>query len=341
MQAIAHDGWGGPDRLEIRDVDAPTAADDEVLIAVHAASVNPADWFMMLGEPWMLRLGSALRPPRAAIPGRAVAGRVEAVGSGVTGFRPGDEVIAETAGGGFAELVAVRADRAAPKPSRLTFEEAATVPLAATTALQGLRDAGRLTAGHHVLINGASGGIGTFAVQIAAALGAEITAVCSARNLELVTALGADHVIDYASEDVTRTDRRFDVAFDLVGNHTLSDWLRVLPPGGTLVLSAGRGNRVVGPLGRVLAAVALSPFVAQRLVPLFARPGRADLVAVTELIETGAVTPVIDQAHTLERAAEAMRHQGEGHARGKTVVTVRPRVEEHPAVAATPTTSER
>ena len=322
MMAITHDGWVGPDGLEVREVATPVVGDDQVLIAVHAASVNPADWYVMTGVPWMLRLGTALRPPRAAIPGRAVAGHVEAVVGAVTGLRPGDEVMAETNGGGFAELVAVRADRVAPKPWRLTFEQASAVPLAGTTALQGLRDVGRATPGHRVLINGASGGVGTFAVQIASALGAEVTGVCRTRNVDLVRSLGANHVIDRTQEDATASGRRYDVIFDLVGNHTVADLRHALTSDGTLVLSSGHGNRATGPVGRLLSAMAASPFVPQRLAPLFARPGRADLVAVTELIETGAVTPVIDRNHKLYEAADAMRHQGEGQARGKTVITV-------------------
>lgn len=322
MKAIMHDGHVGPDQLEVRDVDAPTAADDEVLVDVRAASVNPADWYMMVGEPYILRLATALRPPRNAIPGRAIAGRVSAVGASVTAFQPGDEVIAEITAGGFAERVAVHEDLLAPKPSRLTFEEASAVPLAATTALQGLRDAGRIASGQHVLINGASGGVGTFAVQIAKARGAEVTGVCSARNVELVRSLGADHVVDHTREDFAATGQRYDVIFDLVGNRSLTDCRRALTPTGTLVLSAGRGNRWLGPIGRVAAAMVMTPFVSQRMSTLLARPGRADLVAVTELIETGAVTPVIDRNHKLHEVPDAMRYQGEGHVRGKIVITI-------------------
>lgn len=322
MKAIAHDAYGPPDVLELKEVDRPVIKDDEVLVRVHAAAVNFGDWATLRGWPYALRLAYGLRGPRVAVRGRDVAGRIEAVGAAVTRFQPGDEVYAETATGSFAEYARVPERVVAPKPATLTFEQAAAVPVAATAALQCLRDGGRVQPGMSVLVNGASGGVGTFTVQIAKAFGAEVAGVCSARNAELVRSLGADHVIDYASDDFTRAGRRYDVIVDLVGNHSLSACRRALEPDGVLVLSSGGGNNWVGPIGRLMRAVTLSPFIRQKLRPVAARRKREDLEALTALIESGTVTPAIDRTYPLSDAAEAFRYFEEEHARAKIVITV-------------------
>jgi NADPH:quinone reductase-like Zn-dependent oxidoreductase len=322
MKAIVHDRYGPPDVLELRAVDRPVIKDDEVLVRVRAAAVNFGDWAIMRGWPYVLRLASGLRGPRVMVRGRDVAGRVEAVGAAVTHLRPGDEVYAETATGSFAEYARVPERVVAPKPAALTFEQAAAVPVAATAALQCLRDGGRVGPGMSVLINGASGGVGTFAVQIAKAFGADVTGVCSARNAELVRSLGADHVIDYARVDFTRAEPRYDVIVDLVGNHSLASCRQALKPRGVLVLSSGGGNRWFGPIGRLLRAIVVSPFVRQRLRPVAARRSRDDLEAITALIESGAVSPTIDRTYPLSDVAEAVRYFEEEHARAKIVITV-------------------
>jgi NADPH:quinone reductase-like Zn-dependent oxidoreductase len=328
MKAIVQDRYGPPEVLEVRDVDPPVPADHEVLVRVHAAAVNAADWHMMRGHPYLARLTIGLRRPRQAVLGRDFAGRVEAVGAAVQEFAAGDEVYGDlgTAGGAFAEYVRVPADRLAAKPATLSFEQAAAVPLAGITALAGLRDAGRLRAGQRLLVNGASGGVGTFAVQVAKALGAEVTGVCSTRNVELVRSLGADHVIDYRREDFARSGRRYDVVFDLVGNRSLTDLRRVLTPAGTLVLAGGGVSgegRVVGPFALMVRAQLASRFARQRLVTLTdLPPGAEHLATLRELIESGRVTPVIERTYALVEVPAAIRHLEVEHARAKLVVTV-------------------
>ena len=323
MKAITYHRYGPPDILELEEVEAPAVGDGDVLVRVRAAAANPRDWHLMRGLPYVVRPQFGLRRPRRSGLGGDVAGWVEAVGRDVTRFRPGDEVFADIETGGFAEYARVSEDALALKPANLTFEQAAAVPLAALTALQGLRDHGRLQAGQRVLIVGASGGVGTFAVQIAKAFGAEVTGVCSTRNLELVRSLGADHVIDYTREDYTRTGGRYDLVLQLGG--TRSPWAlrRALTPRGTLLPSSGDSDgRWVGPVGRMLQALALAPFVGQRLVPFLAKPSREDLEVMRELIESGRVSPVIDRTYPLSDTPEAIRHLETGHARGKIVITV-------------------
>jgi NADPH:quinone reductase-like Zn-dependent oxidoreductase len=313
--------------LEFGEVPDPTPGDDEVLVRVHASSVNPGDWFGVVGQPYVLRLVFGLGKPRRATPGRDVAGTVEAVGAKVTRFRVGDRVYGELPGGGYAEKVVAAADALALVPSTLDIVEAAAVPLAGGTALQGLRDAGGVRAGQRVLVNGASGGVGTFAVQIARSLGAHVTAVCHTRNVELVRSLGAHDVIDYTTDDFTmpRTGRApYDVIFDLISNHTLADFRRVLSPGGLYLASAGRiGGKTLGPIPFLMRIwlVALRPG-RSRAKAFAARPRAADLVALGRLIEAGDVRPVIDRRYGLAQTADALAYQGDGHAQGKTIVMV-------------------
>ena len=322
MQAIVQHRYGRADALHLERVAKPKIADGEVLIRVRAASINHADWVYATGRPLIARLAFGLRAPKNIVRGKDVAGQVEAVGAGVTRLRAGDEVYAEVESGSFADYVCAPDSRVALKPANLSFEQAATVPLAARTALQALRDGGQLKAGQKVLINGASGGVGTFAVQIAAALGAEVTAVCSSRNADLVRSLGADHVIDYAEHDFTRGAQRYDVILDNIGNHTLTACRRALTPHGTLVLSNETGGRVLGPLPRILRALLLSRFVSQNLRTFTATPGTAHLDLLRELIESGSVTPAIDRTYPLAETADALRYFAEDHAQAKITITV-------------------
>ncbi len=322
MKAIIQRRYGGPETLEYTDMTMPVPGSDEVLISVRAASVNAADWLLMHGEPYMVRLAFGLRAPKVATRGRDVAGVVEAVGSAVQRLEVGDEVYAEVNAGSFAEFTVAPEKVVAHKPANLTFEQAAAVPIAATTALQGIRDVANVQPGDRVLINGASGGVGTFAVQIAKAFGSEVTAVCSTRNLELARSLGADHVIDYSTQDFASGDKQYDVIFDLVGNRSLRECRRALTHQGMLVLSSGGGGRVLGPIGRILAASIWSTFVSQRLRPLVSAGNAADLDALCELIESGQVTPVIERTYSLTETADALRQFGEQHARGKIAVSV-------------------
>ena len=323
MRAIVQRAYGSTDVLELRDIAEPSPGPHDVLVAVHAASVNHGDWFLTCGRPYVVRAALGLGRPRVAVRGRDLAGRVQAVGAAVTQFRPGDDVYAETPTGSFAELACVPEHLLARKPANLTFEQAAAVPVAAVTALQALRDVGQVQPGQAVLINGASGGVGTFAVQIAKALGADITGVCSTRNVELVRSLGADHVIDYTREDFTRGGRRYDVILDLAGRDPLTACRGALTRTGTLVLASGHGGPVVGPLGRYARALAWSPFVTQRLRVHASKPSRSDLDAMTALIEAGAVTPAIEATYQLAGTPAAIRHLGEAHARAKNVIAVR------------------
>jgi NADPH:quinone reductase-like Zn-dependent oxidoreductase len=319
MKAIVFRRYGSPDVLELADVDLPVVADDGVLVRVRAASVNALDWHRMRGEPLVGRLGDGLRRPKDSALGVDVAGHVEAVGRNVTELRPGDEVFGARTGA-FAEYVSGRTF--VPKPAGLTFEEAAAIPVAATTALQGLRDRGALQPGQRVLINGASGGVGTFAVQIARALGAKVTAVCSTSNVELVRSLGADRVIDYTREDFTRSGERYDLILDVAGTRPLLACRRVLTPHGTLVVVGGPGGRWLSPADRLVKAAVLSKFVSQRLVPFLAHITREDLLVLKELVETGKVTPVIDRTYPLREVPEAIRYLETMRARGKVVITV-------------------
>ena len=322
MKAITYHRYGPPEVLEFEDVPDPVAKDDEVLVRVRAASVNPRDWHFMRGVPYVVRPFGLRRPEDGAF-GSDMAGQVEAVGRSVTRFRPGDEVFAYVPQGAFAEYVSVPEDLLGRKPANLSLEAAAAVPLAALTALQGLRDHGRVRPGQHVLIIGASGGVGTFTVQLAKWLGAQVTGVSSTRNLELVRSLGADHVVDYTREDATGNGRRYDLIVQLAGTRSPSDLRRALTPKGALVMSSGESDgRWVGPLGRVLEAAALTPFVRQRLGTFEVKPSGEDLRVLTELIEAGKLAPVIDRSYPLRETAEAIRYLEEGHARGKVIITV-------------------
>ncbi|TFE52980.1 NAD(P)-dependent alcohol dehydrogenase [Streptomyces sp. ICN441] len=327
MRAFVQRAYGAPgDVLRLEEVERPVADDDGVLVRVHAASANPADWHLVRGEPYVARLQLGLRRPSNPVPGCDLAGRVVAVGARVTTVRPGDEVYGSPFGSGlgaFAEYASVPERQLARKPRNLTFEQAAAVPLAAQTALQALRDRGRVEPGQRVLIAGASGGVGTFAVQIAKALGADVTGVCSTRNTDLVRSIGADHVIDYTHEDFTTHGRRYDLVLYLAGTQTPRACRRVLTPKGTLVVISGDAEgRWVGAVGRIARALAMSPFVSQRMVAFTMRPERADLEFLTALVESGRVTPVIGATRTLADVPETIGQLESGHTRGKIVITV-------------------
>jgi NADPH:quinone reductase-like Zn-dependent oxidoreductase len=324
MKAIVYREYGSPDVLSLEDVPEPVVGDDEVLVRVHACAVNPGDAYLLAGVPYFLRLSSGLRRPKHPVLGLAVAGQIEKMGTGATQFRQGDEVYAEAPRGGFAEYVAIPEAAVAAKPANLTFGEAAGVPVSGVTALQALRDVGRVQPGRHVLVNGASGGVGTFAVQIAASLGAEVTAVCSGGNADLVRSIGADHVVDYTRDDFTAGGPRYDLIMDNVGNRSLSDLRRALARGGTLIPNSneGGGRLLGGFLPRAVQALAVSPFVSQRLRPFSATGKSEDLVALAELIAAGEVTTVVDRTYALGDTAEALRYYLQGHARGKVVITV-------------------
>jgi NADPH:quinone reductase-like Zn-dependent oxidoreductase len=309
--------------LQLQAIEKPAPADDQVLVRVHAAAVNPLDWHYMRGSPYIMRLGTGLGAPKETRLGVDFAGTVEAVGSEVTRYQVGDEVFGGRTGA-FAEYVTVGENRAlALKPANLSFEQAAAVPIAAITALQGLRDKGRLKPGQKVLINGASGGVGTFAVQIAKALGAEVTGVCSSRNVDMVRALGADHVIDYTRENFTESGQRYDLILDNVGNHSLRAVRRALVPDGTLVIVGGssKGNWI-GPLQGPLTAILWSPFVGQNLENFMARLDSQDLSTLADLMRAGKVTPVIDRRFSLSEVPAAIRYLEEGHARGKVIINM-------------------
>ncbi|MBQ1042115.1 NAD(P)-dependent alcohol dehydrogenase [Micromonospora sp. C32] len=327
MRAIVQDRYGPPETLTLTDVDTPVPAADEVLIRVEAAALNAYDWHVMRGDPRLSRLALGLARPRARIRGRDVAGRVEAVGAQVRQVRPGDAVFADLgeADGAFAEYVCVPERLVAPRPANLTPEQAAALPLAGVTALQGLRDAGQVRPGHRVLINGASGGVGTLAVQLAKAFGATVTGVCSTRNVDLVRSLGADHVVDYTRDDFTRAGERYDVVFDLVGNRSLRALRGALTPDGTLVLSGGgvyRGGSLVGPVGLLARGRLTAPFVRQRIVALATSAGRAHLDVLREHAEAGRLTPVIDRTYPLHEVPDAIRYLETEHARAKVVITI-------------------
>ena len=325
MKAIVYCDYGLPN-LKLQEIEKPAPADDQLLVKVRAASVNPLDWHFIEGTPYIMRaLGVGLRKPADTRLGVDFAGTVEVVGKNVTQFKPGDEVFGGRTGA-FAEYVCVREARAvALKPANITFEQAASVPIAGITALQGLRDKGKVQPGQKVLINGASGGVGTFAVQIAKSYGAEVTGVCSTRNLDMVRSLGADHVIDYTKEDFTKSDQRYDVILDNVANHSLSEFRRVLKTNGIYVLIGGGGaneNRWLGPgLTQAFKAMFLSKFVSQQMGMMLAELNQKDLTFLADLMESGKVTPVIDKRYKLSELPQAIEYLEQGHARGKVVIT--------------------
>jgi NADPH:quinone reductase-like Zn-dependent oxidoreductase len=323
MKAIVQERFGAPDTLRFMDAERPAMGADDVLIRVHAAALNPADWHILRGDPLVARLmGIGLTKPKARIAGTDAAGVVEAVGSNVRGVQPGDEVLGFCRGA-FAEYASAKADLVVPKPARLTFEQAAAIPIAATTALRGIRDIGEVKAGQRVLVNGAGGGVGSFAVQIAVALGAEVTGVCSTRNVELVRSLGAARVIDYTTEDFTEGDARYDVILDNVSNLPLKRLRKALTPKGILVLNGGgTPGHVFGPIAGILKAVVVNAFVSQRLRLLPSKENRQELLDVTGLVEDGKLTPVVDRTYPLAETAEGLRYVEEGHARGKAVITI-------------------
>jgi len=323
MKAIVYRQYGSPDVLEFKDIQKPTPMDNELLVKVRAAAANPLDWHYLRGMPYLVRMLRGLGRPKFTRLGVDFAGTVEAVGRKVRRFKVGDEIFG-TADGAFAEYVTSTEEGLALKPSNMSFEQAASVPVAAITALQGLRDKGQIRPGQKVLINGASGGVGTFAVQIAKALGAEVTGVCSTRNLQLVRTIGADHVVDYTQEDFTQGAQRYDLILDTVGNHSLQENRRVLNPRGVLVIVGGPNNgRWIGPLITPIKAWLISPFVSQRLLMVLADANRTgDLDSLRDLMQSGKLTPVIDRQYTLQEVPAAIRYLETGHARGKVVISL-------------------
>jgi NADPH:quinone reductase-like Zn-dependent oxidoreductase len=322
MQAIVQDHYGSGQALELAEIDRPAIGEHGVLVRVRAAGVNPADWAVMSGLPYIARPVYGVRKPKVAVRGTDVAGLVEAVGTGVTRFKPGDEVFG-SATGSYAEYAAASDDQLALKPVNLTFEQAATVPMAGLVALQAIRDRGHIQSGQKVLVNGASGGIGTFAVQIAKALGAEVTAVVSTRNIELMRSIGADHVIDYTRDDFTRAGTRYDVILDNVSNHSLTQLRRALTATGVLIPNGGNfGNRWFASAGRLVRGRMLFQFGGQTLGNFLVSTNHGDLVALKDLVEAGKVTPVMDRTYPLSRTAEAVDHIGDGHAQGKVAISV-------------------
>jgi len=316
MKAVVQNAYGSPDVLELKEIDKPVVKDNDVLVRVHAASIHAGDYFVMRGDPYVARMSAGWPKPKNYVPGYDVAGHVEAVGENVKHFQPGDEVF-----GGCnrtcAEFVCASEDKFVPKPANLTLEQAAAVPTSALAALHGLRDAGKVQPEQKVLINGASGGVGTFAVQIAKAFGAEVTGVCSTRNVNMVKSIGADHVIDYTQEDFTQGEQRYDLILDNVANHSLQDCRRVLTPSGTHIPNSGHSG-----LGYVLKAFVSSLFVRQQGRPYVSGPKNEDLIVLKELIEAGKITPVIDRTYPLNETPDAFQYLDEGHARGKVVITV-------------------
>ncbi|HEV8714517.1 MAG TPA: NAD(P)-dependent alcohol dehydrogenase, partial [Candidatus Binatia bacterium] len=307
MKAAVYSRYGPPDVFQIKDIAKPVPNDHEVLIKVCAASANPLDWRLMRGRPYIIRILFGLRKPRITTAGRDVAGQVEAVGRNVTQFQPGDPVFG-TCRGAFAEYVCSSESALVTKPDNMTFEQAAAVPVAAFTALQGLRDKGQIQPGQKVLINGAAGGVGTFAVQIAKSFGAEVTGVCSTRNVEMVRSIGADHVVDYTQEDFTKRGQRYHLIFDCVGNHSLSACRRVLTPKGIYIAVGGPAGSVIGLLAHWIAALVLSRFVSQKFVSFIARSSKEDLTIMRELMAAGKVTPVVDRRYRLSEVPEAIRY---------------------------------
>jgi NADPH:quinone reductase-like Zn-dependent oxidoreductase len=323
MKAIVRDTYGSADVLELRDIDKPEIADDEVLVRVHAAGMDRGVWHVMTGLPYPIRLaGYGLRAPNNPVIGSDVAGVVEAVGKNVRRLQPGDEVFG-IGKGTFAEYAGAPQDKLVPKPENLTFEQAAVVAISGLPALQGLRDHGKVRPGQGVLVIGASGGVGTYAVQIAKALGAQVTGVCSTTKVEMVRSIGADHVIDYTREDFTEGDQRYDLILDIGGNSSLARLRRALVPRGTLVITGGEGGgRWLGGTDRQIRALMLSPFVGQKLGTFISKENHEDMIVLKELIESGKVAPVIDRTYPLSQVPEAIRYLQEGHAQGKVVITV-------------------
>jgi NADPH:quinone reductase-like Zn-dependent oxidoreductase len=319
MQAIVQDRYGSADVLEARDIEKPQIRDTEVLVRVHAASIHVGDWILMSGTPYVMRMATGLRKPKNQVPGTDIAGTVEAVGKAVTQLRPGDEVFGWCTGA-FAEYASASEDHVVLKPANLTFEQAAAVGVSATTALQLLRDDGKIQPGQEVLVNGASGGVGTFAVQIAKAFGAKVTGVTSTKNLDMVRSIGADHVIDYTKEDFRKGGPRYDLILDNVGDRSMSETRRALTPDGTLISNGG--GHAGGKLSRVIRLTVVSMFVRQQGGPSVKSQNRADLVALKELVEAGKVTPVIDAAYPLRETPRAIGHVAAGHARGTVVLAI-------------------
>ena len=316
MKAIVQNHYGSPDLLELKEIDKPTVAENDVLVQVHAASLNAGDYFSLRGRPWLIRMTMGLRKPNDHVPGWDMAGVVEAVGPKVTMFQPGDEVFAGIEHT-CAEYACGGEDKFALKPANLTMEEAAAVPTAALTALKALRDMAKVKPGQKVLINGASGGVGIFAVQIAKALGTEVTGVCSTRNVDMVRSIGADHVIDYTQEDFTQNGQHYDLILDNVGNHSFAEYRRVLTSQGIIQPNTGHAG-----MGYVIKAAVLSQFMPQQGKLFVATPNHEDLVVLKEFIESGKVTPIIDGTYPLSETSEALRYLEEDHARGKVVITV-------------------
>ncbi len=321
MKAILFPKYGSPDVLELTEVEKPTPNENQVLVKVHAASANPLDWHRMRGEPLLARMGEGFRKPKNPKLGADIAGRVEGVGKNVTEFQPGDEVFGSIGSGGFAEYVCAREKFFVLKPGNLSFEEAAAAPVVGFTALQGLRDTGQIKAGQKVLVNGAAGGVGTFAVQIAKSFGAEVTGVCSTRNLGMVRSIGADHVIDYTREDFTRNARHYDLIYCAIGNRSAFDYGRALKPRGICVIAGFTsmallfGNMLLGPL--------VSRSAGKKITGMgMAKVNKPDLIVIKELLEMGKVVSVIDKSYPLSETAEAIRYLEKGHARGKVVITV-------------------
>ncbi|NNC41071.1 MAG: NAD(P)-dependent alcohol dehydrogenase [Acidimicrobiia bacterium] len=323
MKAIVQNEYGSAEVLQLQEVDDPIVKDDEVLVRVRTASVHPGDWLLTTGRPLLFRPTFGLNRPRKRIPGFDFAGVVEAVGKNAGEFKKGDEVYGDAAHGSCAEYVSITEEKVALKPHNLTLEQAAVVPVSGVTALLGVRDAGSLKPGQHVLINGASGGVGTFAVQIAKALGAEVTGVCSTSNVDLVRSIGADHVIDYTKEDFTTGGERYDLILDNVANYSLADCRRAVVPGGKYISNNGTsGGPWLGPLGRMGVSVLVSLFISKQGRPYYSPVRKQDLLDLKDLIEDGKVTPVIGRTFSLSEAVEAMAHVGSGHARGKVAITI-------------------
>lgn len=335
MKSIVHETYGPPEVIRLVEVDKPIPKENEVLVRVHAASANAYDWHMLTADIFLVRLtGGGLRRPKDTSLGADIAGQVEAVGKDVTQFKPGDEVFGDIAGSGhsgFGEYVCVREKLLAPKPANLSYQQAAAVPMAGVTALQGLRDAGKIRAGQKVLIQGASGGVGTFAVQIAKAYGAQVTAVCSPRNLAQARKLGADHVIDYTQQDFTQSGQEYDLILAANGYHPLAAYKRALAPNGIYVMAGGKPAQI---FQAVLLGAWMSRGGDKQLIAFMARHSQDDLLALKELLESGAIVPVIDRCYPLNETAVAMRYLGEGHARGKVVISVVPDGEAQPSAQA-------
>jgi NADPH:quinone reductase-like Zn-dependent oxidoreductase len=322
MKAIVYRCYGSPDVLELETIEKPTPGNNEVLVKIKAAAVNPLDWHFMRGSPYIMRLGTGLGKPREIRLGVDFAGTVEAVGKDVTRFKPGDEVFGGKTGA-FAGYVTIAEDRGLViKPPKLSFEQAASVPIAAITALQAVRDRGQLKAGQKVLVNGASGGVGTYAVQIAKLFGAEVTGVCSERNAAMVRSIGADHVIDYTREDYTQSEQHYDLIIDMVGNHSLSENRQVMTPEGIFVIIGGGKGNWIGPLLAPVKALIYSPFVGQQFGMMIGKMLKEDLATLAGYLQAGQITPVIDRRYPLSEVPAAIRYSEEGHARGKIIINL-------------------